>query len=449
MKKEHMCIVGAGLSGTLLAIRLAERGYKVSLFEKRPDMRKSALDAGRSINLALSDRGWKALRLVGLEEEIRKQVIPMHGRLVHPIEGKGWLSPYSGREGEHINSVSRPGLNIALLNAAEKHDNLQIHFDHTCTDVDHATGRVTFRGKTNEAAIHADVIFGTDGAGSAVRKNLFDLGPQLRFSYSQQWLDHGYKELSIPATAHGGWRLEKHALHIWPRQDFMLIALPNLDGSFTVTLFLAFDGKPGFNQLNTDPKIKSFFADVFPSANKHMPDLIADFHDNPTSSLATIKCLPWQLNGRVLLLGDAAHAVVPFYGQGMNCSMEDVVVLDKYIEQHEGDWDAILKGYEKERKKDADAIGDLAVENYYEMRDHVDDPAFKLKRQLEMQLEKKHPEYSSKYNLVTFNEEVPYSVAMHQGRAQDKFLLEFCKDRTRIDDVDLGDLLVKLQDIEY
>jgi kynurenine 3-monooxygenase len=448
MNKEHMCVIGAGLCGTLLAIRLAERGYRVSLFEKRPDMRKTDIDAGRSINLALSDRGWKALRLVGLEDEIRSQVIPMRGRQVHPIHGHAWLSPYSGRVGEHINSVSRPGLNIALLNTAEKYENLQIHFEHTCTHIDYDSTRATFQGRDDEAWIHADVIFGTDGAGSAVRKSLFDLGPQFRFSYSQQWLDHGYKELSIPALSNGGWRLEKNALHIWPRQDYMLIALPNLDGSFTVTLFLPFDGNPGFNQLNSDHKIKAFFKEVFPTANAHMPDLIADFHDNPTSSLATIKCLPWQLDGKVLLIGDAAHAVVPFYGQGMNCSMEDVVVLDKHIDKHEGNWDAILKSYESERKKDADAIGDLAVENYFEMRDHVDDPAFKLKRELEMHLEKKYPEYSSKYNLVTFNEDVPYSVAMHQGRAQDRFLLEFCTGRTRVDDVDLGKLLEQLQGIK-
>ena len=334
-----------------------------------------------------------------------------------------------------------------MLNAAEKYDNLQIHFNHTCTEIDYSTGRLGFKGRDDESWIHADIIFGTDGAGSAVRKSLFDMGPQLRFSYSQQWLDHGYKELTIPASSSGGWRLGKNALHIWPRQDFMLIALPNLDGSFTLTLFLAFDGNPGFNQLDSDAKIKAFFTEVFPTAKRHMPDLISDFHDNPTSSLATIKCLPWQLDGKVLLMGDAAHAVVPFYGQGMNCSMEDVVVLDKYIDKHEGNWDVILKAYESERKKDADAIADLAVENYFEMRDHVDDPAFILKRQLEMLLEKKYPEYSSKYNLVTFNEDVPYSVAMHQGRAQDRFLLEFCEGRDRVDGIDLPGLLKNLQDL--
>lgn len=237
MIKKHMCVIGAGLSGTLLAIRLAERGYEVSLFEKRPDPRINDLDAGRSINLALSDRGWKALRLVGLEDEIREQVIPMRGRYVHPLEGKGWLSAYSGREHEYINSVSRPGLNIALLNAAEKHDNIQIYFEHTCTNVDTDKGSAKFTGPQDESLIHADVIFGTDGAGSVVRRSLFDKGPQLRMNYSQQWLSHGYKELTIPASKSGGWRLEKNALHIWPRQDFMLIALPNLDGSFTVTIF--------------------------------------------------------------------------------------------------------------------------------------------------------------------------------------------------------------------
>ena len=434
-------MVGAGLCGTLLTIRLAQRGFRVSLFEKRPDMRKTELDAGRSINLALSDRGWKALRLVGLEEKVRSEVIPMHGRFIHPKEGESWLSPYSGREQEYINSVSRPGLNKILIDAAESYENVRIHFKHPCISVDPASGGGTFLGhRGQELYVKADVIFGTDGAGSAVRKSLFDIGPRIRFNYSQKWLDHGYKELTIPAAKGGGWRLEKHALHIWPRQEFMLIALPNLDGSFTVTLFLPFDGNPGFNQLDTDDKINDFFRKTFPTALEHMPDLIEDFHDNPTSSLGTIKCLPWQHNGRVLLMGDAAHAVVPFYGQGMNCSMEDVVELDKMLDQHGSKWPEVLSVYQASRKADADAIADMAEENYFEMRDHVDNADFILKRKLEMKLEATFDDYSSKYNLVTFNEDLPYAEAMRRGHAQDEFLLNYVSSLDDIEKVDLEKL---------
>ena len=445
MSKEHICIVGAGLCGSLLAIRMAQRGYRVSVFEKRPDMRRKALDAGRSINLALSDRGLKALRMAGVEDEVRKIIIPMYGRNIHPLKGDAWLSRYSGREGEHINSVSRPGLNEILLNEAEKYENVDLHFDYACISANPFTGTVDFEGQVGQTmTINADVIFGTDGAGSAVRQSFVSRGPQIRFDFSQQWLDHGYKELEIPPAESGGWRLKKNALHIWPRQSYMLIALPNLDGSFTVTLFLGFDGEPGFNQLDSDNKIRHFFEEKFPTATEHMPNLIEDFHDNPTSALGTIKCYPWQVNGNMLLMGDAAHAIVPFYGQGMNCSLEDVYVLDQFIDQYDGEWVKILQAYQQDRKKDADAIADLAIDNYYEMRDHVDNKAFKLKREAEMFLERDF-DYSSKYNLVTFNEDIPYSEAMRRGRAQDKLLLNFFEHKDSVEGVDLESLYDRLQ----
>lgn len=442
MSKEHICIIGAGLCGTLLAIRLGQRGYKVTVCEKRSDLRKRMLDAGRSINLALSDRGFKALRMIGLEEKVRSQVIPMHGRFIHPVEGEPWLSPYSGRKDEYINSVSRPGLNIALLNEAEKYENVSLYFDRSCQHVDIEQGMAYFTGTSGrESVVRADIIIGTDGAGSAVRNSFMNRGAELRFSFSVDFLDHGYKELEIPAAPGGGWRIEKNALHIWPRDEFMLIALPNLDGSFTVTLFFPFDGNPGFNQLDSDDKILNFFREVFPSALEHMPHLIEDFHSNPTSSLGTVRCYPWQYNNRVLLMGDAAHAVVPFYGQGMNCAMEDVYVLDQLIEQFHGEWNKVLPEYQAARKKDTDAIADLALENYYEMRDHVDNPEFIMKRKLEMQLESRFDEYSSKYNLVTFNEDLPYSEAKKLGHMQDKFLLDFCKRNPDISRVDIQKLL--------
>jgi kynurenine 3-monooxygenase len=438
LAETRITIIGAGLCGTLLAIRMAQRGYRVGLYERMPDMRKSEVPAGRSINLALSDRGFKALRLVGLEGAVRKNVIPMYGRMIHDIGKEPWLSWYSGRKDEYINSVSRPGLNMTLLDAAEAYPNLELHFGYACQDVELNTSTSTFTKADGQIiTVASDLVFGTDGAGSAVRQSMFHRSGALRFNFSQEFLDHGYKELSIPAASDGSWRIEKNALHIWPRQEYMLIALPNLDGSFTVTLFLPYDGTPGFDQLTDFDRVKEFFTTTFPSAHAHMHTLEHDFNTNPTGLLGTVKCYPWHASGKVLLMGDAAHAIVPFYGQGMNCALEDVVVLDEIIDLHEGDWNTIFARYQSIRKKDTDAIADMAVENYYEMRDHVDNPEFILKRKIEMLLEEQYPSYSSKYNLVTFNEDVPYSEAMHRGHAQDDFLLEFCSGMKRLDDVDL------------
>jgi len=448
MSASQITVVGAGPCGTLLAIRLAQRGYFVRLYEKFPDMRVTEAPAGRSINLALSDRGINALKLIGMDKAVESEVIPMYGRMIHDIGQEPWLSRYSGRADEYINSISRPGLNTLLLHEAAKYSNLEMYFEQTCVSVDLHNATCRFVNTKDEVTVvSSDVIFGTDGAGSAVRRSMFDQSAPLRFNYAQDFLDHGYKELSIPPTADGQWRLEKNALHIWPRQEFMLIALPNLDGSFTVTLFLPFDGKPGFNQLTNTDEIKSFFSQTFPSAYAHMDSLEHDFAANPTGILGTIKCYPLHAHGKVLLLGDAAHAVVPFYGQGMNCSMEDVVVLDEIIDQYDGDWNKIFETYQATRKKDTDAIADLAVENYYEMRDHVDNPEFILKRKLEMALEEKYPSYSSKYNLVTFNEHVPYSEAMRRGHIQDEYLLDFCRTQTQIENVDIAELSKKLAEI--
>lgn len=448
-KESGIIIVGAGLCGTLLAIRMAQRGHNVRLYEQRSDMRKSQVDAGRSINLAISDRGFKALRLVGLEDDVRKQVIPMYGRMIHSESGETWLSRYSGRVHEYINSVSRPGLNMALLDAAEAMPNLNIFFNHKCFGVDLEAAKAAFlNAETGEkVTAKGKVVIGTDGAGSMVRRSIFAHSARLRFDYSQDFLDHGYKELSIPASETGGWRIEKNALHIWPRQSFMLIALPNLDGSFTVTLFLPFDAKPGFNQLKSEEEVRTFFSQQFPSALEHMPELEKVFFNNPTGILGTIRCYPWHVDGKVLVMGDAAHAIVPFYGQGMNAAMEDVTILDGIMDSHEGDWSTIFREYQSIRKKDTDAIADLALENYYEMRDHVDNSDFILKRKIEMTLEKQHPDYSSKYNLVTFNEDVPYSVAKDKGHAQDDLLLAFCKDKREITDADINEAYSQLKAI--
>ncbi len=431
-EQENILIVGAGLCGSLLALRLAQRGYKVTVYESRPDLRTTDISAGRSINLALSDRGFKALRLAGVEGKAREICIPMYGRLIHDIEGNAFSSNYSGRDGEYINSISRGDLNGILLTEAEKHENVTIHFNKKCTAVDIETATAKFEDyKTKEeSSIASDVIFGTDGSGSVLRKSYY-LERKFLFSYSQNYLTHGYKELEIPATKNGRHQISKDHLHIWPRGEYMLIALPNMDGSFTVTLFLGNEeGVYNFKNLDSESKITTFFAAQFPDALALIPNIAQEFANNPTGALGTVKCSPWSYKNKTLIMGDAAHAVVPFYGQGMNASFEDIVVFDEILNQELGDWESVFKAYEKTRKEDTDAIADLAIDNYVEMRDHVANPLFKQKRKIEMDLEKSFPtEYYSKYSMVTFNENIPYADAMKKGRAQDKALLNLITDK--------------------
>ncbi|TYA84100.1 FAD-dependent oxidoreductase [Seonamhaeicola marinus] len=430
-KQQNILIIGAGLCGSLLALRLAQRGFNVSVYEKRPDLRKVDISAGRSINLAFSNRGIKAMKLVGLENKVKALCIPMNGRMIHDTKGNTFLSNYSGREHEYINSISRGDLNALLLDEAEQHENVNIHFNKKCLSVDFEKTTALFKDYTSKSEFieDADLIIGTDGAGSVLRKSYY-LGKKFLFSFSQNYLSHGYKELSILPKGDGSFRIHKNALHIWPRGSFMLIALPNLDGSFTVTLFLSYaDGKYNFNNLDTDKKVLEFFQKEFPDALAQMPNLLEDFNNNPTSPLGTVKCSPWHFKGNTLLMGDAAHAIVPFYGQGMNASFEDVVEFDQILDLKLDNWEETLKAYETKRKKDTDAIADLAIDNYFEMRDHVANPIFQEKRKLEMALEKEFPlEYSSKYSLVTFNENLSYSEAMLKGRAQDKAILNMLSD---------------------
>jgi kynurenine 3-monooxygenase len=432
-KKDKVLIIGAGLCGSLLALRLAQRGFKVEVYESRPDLRTTDISAGRSINLALSDRGLKALRLCGMEEKAREICIPMFGRLMHDTEGNTFSSNYSGRENEFINSISRGNLNAILLDEAEKHENVQLHFNKKCEHVDIENAIAHFKDyKTKEAfSVNATVIFGGDGAGSSLRKSYVSERKFL-FSYSQDYLNHGYKELEIPADRNGNHQISKGHLHIWPRGDFMLIALPNMDGSFTVTLFLSYDeGEFNFVNLTSEEKITAFFEKEFPDALALIPNIKEEFINNPTGPLGTIKCSPWSYQDKTLLIGDSSHAIVPFYGQGMNASFEDVFVLDEILNQDLGDWKSIFKAYQKARKYDTDAIADLAIDNFHEMKDHVANPLFKEKRTIEMNLEKAFPtEYFSKYSLVTFNEHIGYNEAMKRGRAQDKALLNLIADAT-------------------
>ncbi|PHR69025.1 MAG: kynurenine 3-monooxygenase [Lutibacter sp.] len=459
-KKDNIIIVGAGLCGSLLALRLAQRGYNIEIFESRPDLRTTDISAGRSINLALSDRGFKALRLAGVEEKAREICIPMYGRLIHDAKENTFVSNYSGKEGEYINSISRGDLNGILLTEAEKHENVNIHFNKKCTSVDIENTIAHFKDylTKEEFSIDATIIFGTDGAGSILRKSYY-LERKFLFSYSQNYLTHGYKELEIPADAKGNHQISKDHLHIWPRGDYMLIALPNMDGSFTVTLFLSYEnGEYNFNNLTSEEKITEFFETQFPDALKLIPSIKGEFLNNPTGALGTVKCSPWHYQNKTLLMGDAAHAIVPFYGQGMNASFEDVTVFDAVLDKHEGDqpngetsWETVFKTFEKERKQDADAIADLAIDNYYEMRDHVANPLFKEKRKIEMDLEENFPEeYFSKYSMVTFNEDISYLEAMNLGRAQDKAILNLLEDgdistTLNMTQVELKTILKKVQ----
>ena len=431
---SRVVVIGAGLAGSLLAIYLAKRGIGVDVFEARGDMRLEEVAAGRSINLALSDRGIAALREVGMDEYMLAEAIPMYGRMIHSVNGETKLLPYSGRQGEYINSVSRSGLNVALMNEAEKYDGVQFVFNERCVELDTKYGEVSFEsGRT----IRGDTAIATDGAGSAVRQSM---EKQLDgFESSSIFLEHGYKELHIPPGEDGSFRLEKNALHIWPRHKFMMIALPNFDGSFTCTLFLAHDpvpGEPSFAQLVDEESVLYFFRREFPDAVRLMPTLTQDFFLNPTGQLGTVKCWPWNVAGKSLLLGDSAHAVVPFYGQGMNCAFEDVRVLDSLIEKHGADWEAIYREYGELRKVNTDAIADMAEENFYEMRDRVADPVFQRKREFETKLEQNYPDYYSKYSMVTFREDLPYSVAMDKGNAQDRLLMEICSRTESVSQLD-------------
>ena len=465
---SRVTIIGAGLAGSLLAIYLAKRGIAVDVYEARGDMRSEAVAAGRSINLALSDRGIVALREVGMDRYMLAEAVPMYGRMIHAISGDQKLLPYSGRQGEYINSVSRSGLNIALMNEAEKYPGVRFLFNERCVDFDCESGEARFAsGKT----ITGDTVIATDGAGSAVRNAMLHGGVE-RFDLSQVWLEHGYKELHVPADAAGGFLIEKNALHIWPRHKFMMIALPNFDGSFTCTLFLAHkggnpsgsegvvegaDGQPrdtpltgrvsAFDMLTTAGAVCDFFYREFPDALPLMPTLVEDFFANPTGNLGTIKCFPWNVDGKALLLGDSAHAVVPFYGQGMNCAFEDVRVLDNLIDQYGTDWATVYEKYGELRKINTDAIADMAEENFYEMRDRVADPVFQRKRELETKLEQAYPDYFSKYSMVTFREDLPYSIAKAKGNEQDRLLMQICSAQETSIGVDLDAVMTRIREL--
>ena len=441
--EKNVTIIGAGLCGSLLAGYLGSKGFGVDIYDKRPDPRMAEEVGGRSINLALSDRGLNALALVDCDKKALELSIPMHARYIHFLDGASRVSPYSGRENEHINSIGREGLNELLIETADQYEGVNFHFDQGCIDVDFDQKQCTIRSKSGDQKRPYEILFGTDGAGSIIRRSIFETGTKHLFNFSQDFLRHGYKELHIYPDSNGNHILDKNALHIWPRGSLMVIALPNLDGSFTVTCFFPFKGENGFDAMQDKTRLAAFFNTYFPDVWELIPDLSAQFDTNPTGILGTIKCFPWSINDNVMLLGDAAHAVVPFYGQGMNCSFEDVLVLDEFMEKYNS-WEDIFDAYQNHRKVDADAIADLAIDNFYEMRDHVAKQDFIEKRDMEMKLEKSHPDYYSKYSMVTFKPEMRYSEAMNKGRAQDDFLLKLCREED-LYTTDMNDVYKRVQ----
>jgi kynurenine 3-monooxygenase len=421
IKMKKALVIGGGLVGALHAANLSKKGYSVKVYERRPDMRNVEMVAGKSINLALSTRGWKAIDMVGLGDKIRQLAIPMHGRRIHDMQGNVGYQPY-GKEGQAIYSVSRGELNVALLNKAEKDFQVEMHFEWKCTGVDFEKSVAHFEhSATGEQRTEtADLIFGTDGAFSQVRA---DMQRTPRFNYQQEFIPHGYRELLLPAGPNGSFLMDKNALHIWPRGGYMLIALPNPDGSFTCTLFMPYEGKHSFAALDSDERIDAFFKEIFPDFYEMIPNLIENYHSHPLSDLVIIRCFPWVRN-RTCIMGDASHAIVPFYGQGMNSGFEDCSVMNELIDRFEHDWDEILPRFEVLRKPDADAIAELAMRNYVEMRDLVGDPQFLLQKKIEAKIHEKHPDkWTPLYTQVTFSH-TRYSEALAEGKRQDRIMAE-------------------------
>ncbi len=426
-----LMIIGAGLGGALMACYLAKAGYRVSVYERRPDPRVQGFVGGRSINLALSTRGITALQEVGLAEKVLDQAIPMHGRMMHDTEGDLAFQSYSANPQDAIHSVDRGQLNLTLLNAADAHDNVSFHFDHRCLNIDPAKPSASFEFVSKGEFVEADarVIIGADGAFSAVRSRL---QREDRFNYSQQYLEHGYKELVIPPAAEipgfsgkdfDGFAMDPNALHIWPRGGYMMIALPNQDRTFTCTCFWPFRGATGFEAIKTEHDIEPFFQKHFPDAVQLMPTLRETYMGNPTSSLVTVRCFPWHHKDKIVLLGDAAHAIVPFFGQGMNAAFEDCRVLNEYITQYAPQWDIVLETFTMKRKANADAIADMALANFIEMRDSVASPMFRLRKKLDNTLHRWMPNtFVPLYNMVSFSN-IPYAEARARAEGQNRLLL--------------------------
>jgi kynurenine 3-monooxygenase len=407
--EKHIAIAGAGPVGCLLSIYLARRGYRVTVLEKRSDIRTTSDDERRSINLALSNRGIRALRESGLESFWANICVPMNGRMMHNLAGETSFLPY-GRTGQYINSIPRDALNSVLIDAAEK-AGVRFRFQSRVATMNEQPLELML--ESNEK-LGCDIAIGADGANSSVRKSLQSRDA---VACSEEMIEHGYKELTIQSGPKG-FVLEKNALHIWPRESFMLIALPNHDFSFTCTLFLALKGDVSFSALEEPVKVRHFFDTTFPDASRLLPDLEQQWKQNPVSMLGTLRCKPWS-SKRTLLIGDAAHAVVPFYGQGMNAGFEDCRVLNELLDKHRDDWTRAIPDFESLRKPDADAIAQLALDNFVEMRDLVSDPEFLLQKKIEARLHELFPEkWIPLYSMVTFEDDLRYSAAQRIGKSQ-------------------------------
>lgn len=433
-RREPVTIVGAGLAGTLLATVLARRGHKVRIFERMPDMRSSAIPAGRSINLALAARGIRALELAGVMDRITPLLIPMPGRMLHAVDGALTFVPYGQGAHEVIYSVSRPDLNRILIDAAER-AGVEIRFRTAAVGADIRHRSLVLRdevaGRLEEVPLHR--VIAADGAGSVVRRALVS---DLEVPSSEELLKHGYKELRLPPGAGGSHQIEKHALHVWPRGGFMLIALPNLDGSFTVTLFLPHQGEESFASLMEPARVAQFFKRYFPDVSALLPSLTDEFLQHPTGIMGTVRCERWSVEDQLLLIGDAAHAITPFHGQGMNCAFEDCRELVSLLGDG-SDWASAFRRFEQERRPHTDAIADMAIENYLEMRDTVRDPQFHLQRALSLELERRFPgRFVPRYSMVMFHDEIPYAVAMERGRIQNKILAQLTRNVSTLAAVD-------------
>lgn len=424
-----VALVGAGLVGSLLGLMLAKRGFNVEIYERRPDMRKEKISAGRSINLAISTRGINALSLVGLDQEVLSQAIPMRGRMIHSVKSELSFQPYGTSDSEYINSISRATLNKILMTRAEETGRVHITFNTKVSAMNFATGAVELiddHSGEQRTGTH-DLVIGTDGSASAIRQAMLSLPGH---ASTDHVLDYGYKELTIAPGESSKFKLEENALHIWPRGTFMLIALPNFEGSFTCTLFLPFEGPLSFENLKTPEQVAKFFADQFPDSVPLIDDLIETFQSNPTGRMVTVKCDRWHVGGRALLMGDAAHGIVPFFGQGMNCGFEDCTVfsacLDELPDLQDVNWEALFTKFGALRKTNTDAIADMAVENFVEMRDKVADSRFLMHKAAEKVLQNEFPDkYISRYSLVTFSN-VPYQVALEAGKVSESILDQLC-----------------------
>jgi kynurenine 3-monooxygenase len=435
-QSEKITLVGAGPVGALLAAILAERGHEVEVFERRPDMRCETISAGRSINLALSVRGLHALKQLGMESQVLAETVPMRGRMIHSVTGELTFQPYGRDDADCIYSISRGGLNKLLMTRAESTGKVKFHFNERVLAYDSDARSLTLRHEKSDVMRNVEVsrVVGTDGSASVIRDEVMR---KAGATASEEVLNYGYKEIQLPSGAKGSHQLEKNALHIWPRGTFMLIALPNFDGSFTCTLFLPFTGPVSFESLSNREEVHAFFSQNFPDVLKFLPHLEEEFFGNPTGRMITVKCAPWNLGDQAALVGDAAHAIVPFFGQGMNCGFEDCTILSDLMDR-ESSWKAVFDRLSETRKPDADAIADMAVENFIEMRDKVADPRFLLEKQVERILQREFPDkYISRYSLVTFSR-TPYRNALAAGIVHAEILRKLCEGIDRVDQVDLN-----------